>query len=133
MPTAVRGKMSPFEALDATGQQEKAQQLRWAAFEERLSSSHLRAYLKKMPDFDDVEAKERAMAHVPGFKDFSTALAFFQEWPDQNRAECSSLAPNIRDFGAFGTHDVFVARLRAGHGRKTGFWAQVTGSSDGRR
>ena len=45
-----------IEALDASGQEEKAQTLRWAAFEERLSSPHLRAYLKKLPDFDDVEA-----------------------------------------------------------------------------
>jgi hypothetical protein len=48
-----------IEALDATGQEELAQQLRWAAFEERLSSIQLRAYLKKLPDFEDVEAEER--------------------------------------------------------------------------
>ena len=183
-----------IEALDASGQEEKAQALRWAAFEERLSSPHLRAYLKKLPDFDDVEAEERAMAHALGFRVFEVALAFFKEWPDQNRAaqlvlaraseingnayylldpaarliegkhplaatllrramiedtlggakstchkhaarhllECSSFAPNIRDFGTFETHDVFVARLRAGHERKTGFWAQLAGSSEGR-
>ena len=183
-----------IEALDASGQEEKAQTLRWAAFEERLSSAHLRAYLKKLPDFDDVETEERAMAHALGFGIFEVALAFFKEWPDQNRAtqlvlaraseingnayylldpaarliegkhplaatllrramiedtlggakstrykhaarhllECSSLASNIRDFGTFETHDGFVARLRARHGRKTGFWAQVAGSSEGR-
>jgi hypothetical protein len=47
--------------------------------------------------------------------------------------ECFSLASSIRDFGTFETHDIFVARLRAGHGRKAGFWAQATGSSEGRR
>ena len=40
-------------------------------------------------------------------------------------AECRSLAPLIGDFGRFETHEGFVARLRAAHGRKTGFWAQV--------
>jgi hypothetical protein len=45
----------------------------------------------------------------------------------------SSLAPNIRDFATFEPHAIFVARLRAGHARKTGFWAQVAGSSEGRR
>ena len=40
-------------------------------------------------------------------------------------AECRSLAPLIGDFGRFETHEAFVARLRAAHGRKTGFWAQV--------
>ena len=29
------------------------------------------------------------------------------------------------------TYDVFVARLRARHARKAGFWAQVAGSSEG--
>jgi hypothetical protein len=184
-----------IEALDATGQEHKAQTLRWAAFEERLSAPHLRAYLKKLPDFDDVEAEDRAMAHVLGFRHFSAALTFLQEWPDQNRAaqlvlartseingnlyylldpaaqliegkhplaatllrrsmiedtlggakstrykhaarhllECLSLASHIQDFGAFETHEAFVARLRARHGRKTGFWAQASGSSEGRR
>jgi hypothetical protein len=184
-----------IEVLDATGQEDKAQTLRWAAFEDRLSAPHLRAYLKKLPDFDDVEAEDRAMAHALGFRHFSTALAFLQEWPDQNRAaqlvlaraseidgnmyylldpaarliegkhplaatllrramiedtlggakstryknaarhllECFSLASGIRDFGTFETHDVFVARLRAGRSRKTGLWAQATGSSEGRR
>ena len=183
-----------IEALDASGQEEKAQKLRWAAFEERLSAPHLRAYLKKLPDFDDVEAEERAMAHALGFRHFEVALAFFKEWPDQSRAaqlvlartseingnayylldpaarliegkhplaatllrramiedtlggakstrykhaarhllECSSLAPGLQDFGTFETHDVFVARLRARHARKIGFWAQVAGSSEGR-
>ena len=46
--------------------------------------------------------------------------------------ECLSLASHIQDFGAFETHDAFVARLRAGHSRKTGLWAQATGSSEGR-
>jgi hypothetical protein len=183
-----------IEALDTSGQEEKAQTLRWTAFEERLSSPHLRAYLKRLLDFDDVEAEERAMAHALGFRIFEVALAFFKDWPDQNRAaqlvlaraseingnmyylldpaarliegkhplaatllrramiedtlgvakstrykhaarhllECSSPASNIRDFGTFETHDVFVARLRARHARKTGFWAQVAGSSEGR-
>jgi hypothetical protein len=40
-----------IEALEATGHGERAQQLRWAAFEERLSSGHLRAYLKRLPDW----------------------------------------------------------------------------------
>ena len=75
-----------IEALAATGQEDKAQTLRWAAFEDRLSAPHLRAYLKKLPDFDDVEAEDRAMAHALGFRFFEVALAFFKEWPDQNRA-----------------------------------------------
>jgi hypothetical protein len=40
-------------------------------------------------------------------------------------AECRSLVPLIGDYGPFETHEAFAARLRAAHGRKTGFWAQV--------
>ena len=171
------------EALEATGQKDEAQRLRSAAFEERLSADQLRAYLKRLPDFDDVEAEERAMKHALG-----SALGFFTEWPDQARAaqlvlaraseidgnlyylldptarliegkhplaatllrhamiedtldgakstrykhaarhllECRSLAASIRDFGEFETHEAFVSRLRARHGRKTGFWSQVS-------
>jgi hypothetical protein len=75
-----------IEALDATGQEEQAQRLRWAAFEERLSSTQLRAYLKKLPDFEDVEAEERAMRHVLGFRSFPVALNFLRGWLDQARA-----------------------------------------------
>jgi hypothetical protein len=176
-----------IEALDATGQPEQAQQLRWAVFEEQLSSTQLRAYLKRLPDFEDVEAENRAMQHALGFRSFSAALHFFKEWPDQAHAaqlvltrapeidgnlyflldpaaqliegkhplaatllrramiedtlegakstrykhaarhllECASIAPSIQDFGMFETHESFVARLRARHSRKTGFWTQM--------
>jgi Family of unknown function (DUF6880) len=74
------------DALDATGQAEDAQRLRWATFEERLSVERLRAYLKALPDFDDVLAEERAMQHALGFRDFSTALHFFHTWPAHRQA-----------------------------------------------
>jgi hypothetical protein len=47
-------------------------------------------------------------------------------------AECRSLASFISEFGRFETHGDLVARLRAKHGRKTGFWplvADATGVS----
>jgi len=75
-----------IEALDAAGQEQRAQRLRWAAFEDRLSSIQLRAYLKKLPDFEDVEAEERAMRHALGFRSFPAALDFLRIWPDQARA-----------------------------------------------
>jgi len=69
-----------LDALDAAGQSERAQRLRWAAFEERLSVERLRTYLKALPDFDDVLAEERAMAHALAFRSFPTALHFLQTW-----------------------------------------------------
>ena len=175
-----------LDALDATGQTERAQLIRWDAFEERLSVRRLRAYVKALPDFEDIAAEERAVIHVLGFKSFSSALYFFVEWPDlahaaqlvlERRAEidgngyylldpaarllegkhplaatlllramiddtldgakstrykhaarhlmeCQSLASAIQDYGLFETHQAFVARLHAKHGRKSGFWSQ---------
>ena len=47
--------------------------------------------------------------------------------------ECSSLASSIQNFGTYETHDTFANRLRTKHGRKVGFWAQVTELSGSRR
>jgi len=176
-----------LDALDATGRAERAQQLRWTAFEARLSVQRLRAYLKALPDFDDVLAEERAMEYALRFPAFSTALHFFHRWPAhryaaqliidrhaeidgnlywlldpvarwlegaqplaatlllraliedtlvgakstryrhaaRHLAECTSLASIITGYGQFETHAAFVARLRADHNRKSGFWALV--------
>jgi hypothetical protein len=75
-----------IDALDATGQREQAQCYRWAAFEQRLSPTQLRAYLTRLPEFDDVEAEERAMAHALSYASFATALNFFRSWPSQAKA-----------------------------------------------
>lgn len=40
--------------------------------------------------------------------------------------DCASLAPTIADYGAFETHEAYVARLEARHGRKSGFWGLVS-------
>ncbi len=75
-----------IDALDAAGQPERAQRLRWSIFERQLSTELLRAYLKRLPDFEDIEAEDRAMQHAFGFGSFATALHFFSEWPDPIRA-----------------------------------------------
>ena len=185
------------EALLATERRNEAQSFRWSCFERRLDTSHLRAYLKALPDFEDVLAEEKALDHALRFPDFSTALAFFISWKALRYAarlvlerstesdgnayflldpaakalegkhplaatilrramiedtlngakykryghaarhmlECQALDPSIEDYAAFETHDAFVNRIRAKHGRKTGFWsrlAELTTSSSAR-
>jgi hypothetical protein len=41
-------------------------------------------------------------------------------------AECQALASLISDYGRFEAHEAFVARLRAKHSRKSGFWSLIT-------
>ena len=187
-----------IEALEALGRHADAQQQRWTCFERSLSAEHLRAYLERLPDFDDLEAEERALEHAQNFRNPLRGLAFLVSWTDLDRTSaasqaaldraadlivrqganldgngyeilttaaaalsarhplaatlalramidfaltrarssrykhaarhlmtCAKLAAAIDDFGAFETHDVYEAKLRQEHGRKSAFWSQV--------
>lgn len=177
-----------IEVLDALGRGDEAQAARWSCFERALSAEHLRAYLKRLPDFDDVEAEARALDHAERYAGLLQALAFLVSWPALDRAarlvierageldgdhyeiltpaadalagkhplaatlvlrsmidftltkarssryrhaarhlmECTSLASSIDDYGAFETHEAYSARLKAEHGRKSGFWSLIS-------
>ena len=43
---------------------------------------HLRAYLRSLPDFEDAEAEERAIAHALSCRDRNLALTFLVAWPN---------------------------------------------------
>jgi hypothetical protein len=73
-------------ALDALGRTGDAQALRWQAFEKALSATHLRDHLKRLPDFDDVEAEQRAIADAMTFPDVLNALSFLIDWPAHEAA-----------------------------------------------
>jgi hypothetical protein len=73
--------------LDALQRVDEAQTLRLAFFQARLSPSHLRAYLDRLPDFDDVEAEDRALDFVAGHTNVHAALAFLVWWPALERAD----------------------------------------------
>jgi len=75
-----------IDVLEALGRSEDAQKVRWRCFERSLSSSHLRAYLKNLPDFDDVEAEEQALAHAESNRSRLGALSFLVSWPALDRA-----------------------------------------------
>lgn len=177
-----------IEVLEALGRRDDAQAARWACFERTLSAEHLRAYLGKLPDFEDDEAERRALDLAESDQRVLRALAFLVRWPALDRAarlvtqraaelngdlyeslnpaaealaethplaatlvlramidftltkarsgryrhaarhlqECASLAPAIADYGAFETHEAYLARLQAKHGRKSGFWGLVS-------
>ncbi len=78
-----QARVDVFQAL---GQSDEAQAFRWQRFLATLNATHLRAYLRKLPDFDDFEAEQHAMAHALAFGDVHQALAFFVGWPDLQRA-----------------------------------------------
>jgi hypothetical protein len=72
--------------LDALGRSGEAQAFRWTCFERSLNADHLRAYLKRLPDFEDIEAEERALDFAMGAKDHLHALHFLTGWPAFDRA-----------------------------------------------
>jgi len=76
-------------ALDQLERGEEAQQLRWKFALLRLSSQHLRDYLKRLPAFEDGEAQERALDLVLQHPYLGPALEFLHHWPDRRR--CASL------------------------------------------
>jgi hypothetical protein len=73
-------------ALDAVQRTDEAQTLRLSFFQAHLSPSHLRAYLGRLPDFEDFEAEQRALDFVGGHANVHAALAFLVEWPAHERA-----------------------------------------------
>ncbi|MFA7429626.1 MAG: DUF6880 family protein [Rhodospirillaceae bacterium] len=75
-----------IEALEALGRAAEAQDDRWSCFEHFLSAPHLRAYLKRLPDFDDIEAEDRALDLAAGFDNALQALSFLTSWSSLNRA-----------------------------------------------
>lgn len=83
----------PFEweetrlnVMEALGRAAEAQEFRWSCFERSLDEAHLRAHLKRLPDFDDVEAERRALSHAQKYPDVHQALAFLVFWPALEQA-----------------------------------------------
>ena len=75
-----------LEVLEALGQGEAAQAQRWQQFESRLSAPDLRDYLKRLPDFDDIEAEDKALDFALAFEPPEMALHFLCHWPALDHA-----------------------------------------------
>ena len=187
------GASSDWEAaqiavLEALERKDEAQAARLAAFRRTLDPALLRAWLKRLPDFDDVEAEAAILTELAGRRDIHPVLAFLIRWPAVNAAarlvrtrgqelagdrhellspvadalaarhlweatvvwrtlieavldrgrsqryahaarhlaDCAGVAPLIEDIADLDSHEDFVARLRARHGRKSAFWDRVS-------
>jgi hypothetical protein len=75
-----------IEALEALGRTDQAQAFRWDCFQRKLEPTHLRAYLKRLPDFDDVEAEERALSFALTYPSVHQALVLLVSWPALDKA-----------------------------------------------
>ena len=84
--TPMEWEQARVDTLEALGRSEQAQAFRWQRFLETLNATHLRAFLRELPDFEDFEAEQRALSHALGHGDVHRALAFLIGWPDLQRA-----------------------------------------------
>jgi len=74
------------EVMEALGRKEEAQAFRWSCFERTINDAHLREYLKRLPEFEDIEPEQRAMATALRFPEIHQALAFLISWPALDKA-----------------------------------------------
>ena len=74
------------EALEALGKKNEAQDARWRYFEKSLNVDSLRAYLKRLPDFEDSRPSKRR-SRCRQYASVDTALEFFVAWPNLQRAD----------------------------------------------
>ena len=70
-----------IEVLEALDRRADAQRARLDAFERSLEGGFLRAFLKRLPDFEDVEAEEVILEQILRHPDAHAALSFFVGWP----------------------------------------------------
>jgi hypothetical protein len=84
--------------LEALGRGDEAQSARWACFERSLSARHLRDYLKKLPDFDDVEAEERALGYAERYPSAIGAVWFLVSWPSLDRV-ATVVTQRVKELG----------------------------------
>ena len=75
-----------IDVLEALGRGDDAQAARWGCFERSLSSTHLRGYLKRLADFADVKAEEKALNYAQRSQNLLHALSFLVSWPALDRA-----------------------------------------------
>lgn len=67
--------------LEALGEKEAAQSLRWSAFEMSLDVATLREHVSALPDFEEFAVLDRAFSHVLASAYIYAALGFLLEWP----------------------------------------------------
>lgn len=82
----IEWQLARVKVLEALERGEEAQAYRWTCFEQSLNDQHLRDFLRRLPDFDDMEAEERAYGYAQTFPDVHQALVFFLRWPSLEEA-----------------------------------------------
>lgn len=83
---AVRQALLEAAILKDMNRRGESSRVLWDHFARTLAPEILRAHLKTLPDFEDIEAEEKAMALALGHSDAQAALRFFLAWPRHDLA-----------------------------------------------
>ncbi|MFT4075067.1 MAG: hypothetical protein QM647_05990 [Asticcacaulis sp.] len=75
-----------IDALELLDRKAEAQKARLDQFHQTLEPHYLREYLKRLPDFEDVEAEDEVLDQVLDFPDPNEALTLLISWPSPQRA-----------------------------------------------
>ena len=98
--------------MEASGQGADAQTARWASFERTLSASRVKDFARRLPDFEDVEAENRAFEYAAGHPDFARALGFLMDWPAIPEAAAMIQARGAEIALSAETAEAWAARLQ---------------------
>jgi len=104
------------ECLEKLGRGNDLKAHLWDRFTQTLSAPSLRKYLKLLPDFDDLEAEEKALTFAQTYPHLGAVLGFLVDWPSHDRAARVVLArADDLDGNAFDRLTAAADALEAGH------------------
>ncbi len=75
-----------IDYLEQSGDAEAAQAARWASFERSLSVERAKAFTRRLGDFEDVVAEDKAFAYAAEHDDAARGLQFLIDWPALGQA-----------------------------------------------
>lgn len=70
-----------IDYLEASGDAEGAQAIRWASFQRTLDIDRAKAFVSRFSDFDDVEAEAKVLAYAAAAPDIAQGLTVLMAWP----------------------------------------------------
>ena len=104
------------ECLEKLGRMDALKQHLWQTFHQTLNARSLRKYLKLLPDFDDMEAEEKALDFAETFPHPGAAISFLIGWPAHAHAARVVLArAGALDGNADDTLSTAATALETGH------------------
>lgn len=104
-----------IDYLERSGEAAAAQEARWASFERTLAPERAKAFVARLPDFEDVEAEHRIFAMAATHADALRGLDLLMAWPalPEAAAMIAARAGELRPDAD--RAEAWAARLRRRH------------------